>query len=136
MSTEQAEESTSIELPIPFMGREIWVKMPRPEQILVWQRTVNRLTQAPEGAQWSGPEVMVALERLRKIVDSILVNRTDIEWLDDQFLEGTIGFRELTPLITEAVSAFQTKAEEEAPNREAKRAVKKTAKKAARKVTP
>lgn len=129
----EAEATPPPELPIPFMGREIWVRMPTPEQLLVWQRTVNNLTNAPVDASWTGPEVMAALDRLRRIVDSILVNRADITWLDDQFLDGTIGFKELTPLVTDATSAFTTLAAENAPNREARRAAGKPAKKAARK---
>ena len=125
------EEITYPELPVPFRGREIYVRMPRPEQILVWQRTVKKLTAAPMDASWTGSEVMAALERLRKIVDSIFVNKADIEWLDDEFLEGSVGFKELTPLLTDVVTAFGKMQEENAPNREAKRAAKKAARKKA-----
>ena len=135
VAAEAAEEVTVPDLPVMFMGREIWVRMPKPEQLLVWQRTVDRLTQAPVDASWSGSEVMAALERLRKIVDTIMVNRADITWLDDQFLEGTVDFKQLTPFITQAVQAFADAAEAEG-NRETRSAAAKKAtpaKKAARK---
>lgn len=115
--------------------RMMWVKRPTPEQLLVWQRTVTKLTNAPVTASWTGSEVMGALERLRKIVDSLLVNRADTDWIDDQFLDGTLTFETLTPLVTETTLAFQ-KAAAEGGNREERRAAAKTkpAKKAARKV--
>ena len=135
MTTEQAEEEIVYpELPVTFAGREIFVRMPTPEQLLVWERTVKRLTEAPPDESWNGSAVLASLERLRKIVDSIFVNRTDIDWLDDQFLDRKLDFKALVPFITLVVDAFADAAEEAAPNREAKRAIKKTAaKKAARK---
>lgn len=130
---EVAEPVAIPEIPVTFHGREIYVRMPKPEQLLVWQRTLDRLTKAPVNASWTGSEVMAALERLRRIVDSILVNKIDVEWLDDQFLDGELDFETVTPLMTIVVNAFADLAEENAPNRDARRAVKKTVKKATRK---
>jgi len=138
MTTEPAapaEDLTEIpHLPVMFRGREIWTKMPRPEQLLVWDRTIKRLEQAPVDASWTGSEIMAALDRLRRIIDSILVNKADVTWLDDQFLDGELEFKDLAPFITMTVDAFADAAQEEAPNRAAKRAVKRApAKKATRK---
>lgn len=132
--TDQEETAEAVpELPVMFMGREIFCRMPSPEQLIVWQRTVRRLTEAPLDASWTGSEVMEALERLRKIIDSLMVNRADVNWLDDQFLEETVTFKDLAPFITDVTKAFATAAEETG-NRETRRAAKKTpAKKAARK---
>lgn len=143
MTTEQvtpegAEEAPP-ELPVMLLDREIFCRMPTPEQLLVWQRTVDRLTQAPVDASWTGSEVMAALERLRKIVDTLMVNRADRDWLDDQFLEQTIDFRGLAPFITNVTTAFQEFAAaqvQEHGTRAEKRAAAKPTKKAARKKAP
>lgn len=149
MTTEQVGEKSSappmpMELEIPFtfqandgeggeIRRTMWVRMPKPEQLLVWQRTVDRLTNAPVTASWTGSEVMNALERLRKIVDSLLVNKIDVDWIDDQFLTGDLTFQTLTPFIATTTTAFQ-QAAAETGNREERRAAKKAApKKATRK---
>ena len=133
---EAAETATDApqELPVMLLDREIFVRMPTPEQLLVWQRTVKRLTEAPVDASWSGSQVMTALERLRKIVDSMMANPADRDWLDDQFLEGTVDFRGLAPFITDVTTAFQEFAAANG-NRDERRAAKKAgpAKKAARK---
>lgn len=150
MTTEQVEGEAAPEVPleleIPFVfqdaygdggeiRRTMWVRMPRPEQLLVWQRTVDKLTDAPITASWTGTEVMTALERLRKIVDSLVVNKADVAWIDDRFLDGSLTFQTLSPFITKTVSAFQ-QAAAETGNREERRAgVKKATKKAARKKT-
>lgn len=129
-----AEEEAPVELPVMLRDREIFVRMPTPEQLLVWQRTVTRLTEAPVNASWTGSEVMAALERLRKIVDTMMVNRADRDWLDDQFLEGTLDFKGLAPFITDVTTAFQEFAAaqvQETGTRAERRA--KPAKKAARK---
>ena len=136
MTTDPAAEGadqTQLELPVMLMGREIYCRMPSLEQLLVWERTVKRLTEAPMDASWTGSEVMAALERLRKIIDSLMVNRADVDWLDDQFLEKKVTFKELAPFITDVTDAFAEAAEAEG-NRADRRAAKKTpAKKATRK---
>lgn len=138
MTTEQAataDETTIPEVEVQFSGRSIWVNMPTPEQLLVWDRTVRNLTDAPPDESWTGSQVMKSLDRLRRIVDSIMVNRADIEWLDDQFLDKALTFKDLAPFITLVVDGFADAAEKanSTSNRAAKRATEKTAKKAARK---
>ena len=138
--TEQAapvaeEEVTIPEVEVQFEGRTIWARMPTPEQLLVWERTVKNLTEAPPDLTWTGSQVMKSLDRLRRIVDTILVNRADVEWLDDQFLDGTLTFKSLAPFIAKVVDAFADAAEQAnaTSNRAARRAAdKKPAKKAAK----
>lgn len=133
-AAEPAEEAP-VELPVMFMDREIFSRMPSPEQLIVWQRTIKRLETAPMDASWTGSEVMAALERLRKIVDTLMVNRADVDWLDEQFLDQTVTFKTLAPFITDVVTAFQEYAAAQG-NREQRRATKKApAKKATRKAT-
>jgi hypothetical protein len=127
--TEQTD--APVEMPereIEFHGRTIWMKMPRPEMLMVWRRTLTQL-QAINENDWTGETVMAALDRLRNIVDSLLVNKADGIWIDDQFLDGTLTFPELAPLITKAVEAFAPD-ENRADRRAAKAA---PAKKAVRK---
>ena len=138
-STEAAPAAAATELPpeleIPFAGRQLWVRMPSPEQLLVWKRTLVQL-QGADVSGWNGEQVMKALERTRKIIDSLLVHDVDKEWLDDEMLSGTIGLMDTAAIINGTVEAFATAAEE-GGNRATRRAAKKTtpAKKATRKKT-
>jgi hypothetical protein len=125
------------EVPVQFRGREIYVRYPRPEQLLVWNRTVKSLTEVPVGTDWKAAEVMVALERCRRIIDSIIINKADINWLDDQMLDGEIGFTDLAPFITDTMNAFTALAEKnraENGTRQEKRAAKPAKKAALKKV--
>jgi hypothetical protein len=124
-STEPAGRPTGV---VEFQGRSVEITMPRPEQILVWQRTLQGL-QAINPESWTGPEILAAMERLRKIIDSILVNKADVDWIDDEMLAGRLTLKECAGLVTDAVRAF-----EQPTNREERRAAEKATKKPARRV--
>lgn len=135
MTEQEVTPEVVPELPLDFRGREIFVKMPSPEQLLVWKRTLNQL-QGAEVDGWNGVQVMRALERTRLIIDSVLANQVDKDWLDDEMLAGNIGLMETAEIINMTAKAFADAAEGEG-NRETQRAAtKKTpAKKAALKTT-
>ena len=117
---------------IEFKDRQLWVKMPTPEQLLVWKRTLKQL-QGADVSGWNGEQVMKALERTRLIIDSVLAHDTDKEWLDDEMLAGTIDLMDTAAIINGTVEAFAAAAEAEG-NRETRRTAKKAlAKKAVRK---
>lgn len=133
--TEQTEAAAEVDEPaerhreIEFHGRKFWVRMPSPEQLLVWKRTVVQLQDA-DISSWDGNQVMAALERTRKIIDSVILHQVDKDWLDDEMLDGGLGLKATGAIITLTVEAFGTD-----DNREARRAAKKATpgKKAARK---
>lgn len=132
--TDQTAAPDQPEQEITFKGRKLWVKMPTPEQLLVWKRTLKQLQNSDVTAGWNGEQAMRALERTRLIIDSVLVHVVDKEWLDDEMLAGTIGLMDSATIINDTVEAFVTAAEAEG-NRETRRAAKKAApaKKARRK---
>ena len=124
------------ELEITFQDRQLWVRLPTPEQILVWKRTLNQL-QSAEVDGWNAEQVMAALERTRKIIDSVLVHRVDVDWLDDQMLERKIDLKGTAEIINQTVERFAEVAEaeraEHGTRAERRTAAKKPGKKAARK---
>jgi hypothetical protein len=129
--TEPTEDTQVPEREITFHDRQIWVKPPKPEQLLVWQRTLKRLQQP--GLTWTGESVMAALERLRLIIDSVILNQVDKDWLDDQMLAGNLEMKDTSEIVHLTIDAFgqptnraerRTTAKKAAP---AKKAVRKTA---------
>lgn len=87
---------------IKFQGRTLKIRAPKPEQVLIWQRTMKRLESA-NLSDWSGEQVLAALERSRMIIDSLLDDPADISWLDDEMLAGRVSLREASEIIIEAV---------------------------------
>jgi hypothetical protein len=140
--TEQDAESTESayelppELEIEFRGRKLWVRMPTPEQILVWKRTLVQL-QSAEVDGWNAEQVMAALERTRKIIDSVLVHRVDVDWLDDEMLARRVDLKGTAEIINRTVEVYAEAAEaeraEHGTRAERRLATKKPGKKAARK---
>jgi len=133
MNEQTPADEAILEREIQFSGRQLWVRMPGPEQLLVWKRTLVQL-QGAEVEGWNGEQVMRALERTRRIIDSLLVHDNDKEWLDDEMLDGRITLTDTAQIINGTVEAFVNAAEAEG-NRETRRAAKKVApvKKATRK---
>lgn len=113
------------ELEIQFQGRALRVKMPTPEQLLVWKRTLRQLQDA-EVKLWNAEQVMVALERARRIIDTMLADPADVEWLDDEMLAGTVDLMSAFSVINQTVAAFADAAQAEG-NRETRRAAVKAA---------
>jgi hypothetical protein len=128
--TEQTDAAP--ELPITFRDREIYVRLPSPEQLLVWRRTIRHL-QGTGADGMNGEQAMAALERAVKIINSMMVNRIDIDWLDDEMLDGSVKLPDAQQILVSAIDAFADAAGAEG-NRETRRAAKKApAKKATRK---
>lgn len=138
--TEQGTENAyelPPELEITFRDRKLWVRMPTPEQILVWKRTLVQL-QSAEVDGWNAEQVMAALERTRKIIDSVLVHRVDVDWLDDEMLARRVDLKGTAEIINRTVEVYAEAAEAERAEhgtRSERRAAatKKPGKKAARK---
>ena len=87
---------------IEFQGRTLKIRAPKPEQVLIWQRTVKHLESA-NLSDWSGEQVLAALQRGRMIIDSLLYDPDDISWLDDEMLAGRVGLREASEIVIEAM---------------------------------
>jgi hypothetical protein len=122
------------ERPIQFRGRELWVKMPAFEVILVWKRTLAKL-ESPEAQNWNGEQALQALERARRIIDSFVINRADRDWLDDEMLDpdNPLGLQEAASIIQLTVTEFGGDGEDGAPVNRAARRKATPAKKATRK---
>lgn len=106
---------------IEFHGRTMEVQLPDPGQMLVWKRTLTKL-QAANTSDWTGAQVLSALERLRLIVDSTLVNEMDKDWIDDELLAKRLKFQDVAQIPTLVAEAVN-----KPNNREERRAAKKTA---------
>jgi hypothetical protein len=129
MTTEPSTTEERETRPVEYMGRTWTAVMPAPEQLLVWQRTLQRLSgETMEG--WDGARVLQALDRIRKIIDSVL-SPADIEYLDDQMLMGQFKLEQAHDLMMLVIKAFKVNNREERRAAERPAARRAPAKKAA-----
>lgn len=130
MTPAPAEQTEAVERPvvdIEFQGRTLTVHAPTPEQFVIWKRILRTLEGA--GDSWNGEQVVNALDRARRLIDTLLVHPADSEWLDDLVLDGKTSMEAIAGIIQLATEALQA----QTGNREQRRAAKKSpAKKAAR----
>lgn len=89
--------------PITFLGREILVEMPDENQILIWRKIIRQLQE--EGNTKDPERLFVLMERGRRIVDSVIVSDSDVEWLDDMLLERKTDLRATVEIIVLAMRA-------------------------------
>lgn len=135
--TEETDGTTSTEemtIPVPFKGREIHMRMPTPEQLLVWQRTMKQFENM-NAAGMNAHQALNAIDRCVRIITSLFVQPKDREWLDDGLLDQEIKLNDLLPLMSDTIEAFRAVVQESG-NREERRAAAKVVRKAPAKTTP
>lgn len=107
---------------ITFLGREMAVKLPLPEQIAAWQRLLKRL-EGMDPATSTGEDALKMLSRTDTIIDAVLVSDEDKEWLEDERLAGRATLQNTPQIVLDALTAFKDDRPEPA-NRAARRARK------------
>ena len=127
MTEQQGGAPAGTERAITFQGREIWVKFPSGEALTVWRRTLETL-QRTEDADWDGQRIMRAFDRLRRIIDSIILNQIDKDWLDDEWLDGRLTIVESAQIVQLTIEAFGAGDNQEGRRVAAKKAARRKVK--------
>lgn len=114
-------------VPIVFCGRTLMVKLPTPEQLTMYRRLsteFQNLAQDGNADRLTLDQALKHLDRAVRLVQSIMAEARDKEWLEDQMLEGNIELKQCTSLLRDAFILLNRKAEEQAAgqNRETRRA--------------
>lgn len=106
---------------VQFKGRTIVVKCPTEEQIFAWERLLTKMeSMAKEAATVDTARIL--LNRCNKIIESVIAEDDDREWLEDGRLDGTITLQESAQIVVDALKAFEKEVSKEPPNRAARRA--------------
>lgn len=105
---------------IVFQKRTIAVRLPTPDQLVAFRRVFARLESA-RATEMDGERALALLERAAKVVDTVIADEVDRDWLDDQRLEGAATTEDIMPIIINAISAYGDEAPGVAPNRAARR---------------
>lgn len=115
------KSAESSEKTVTFQGRVMAVKLPTGEQLAAWQRIITRLEDA-KAEDMSAAQALKLLDRAARIIDSVLVDEADIDWLEDGRIDGTVQTQEALSIVVDAVKSFgDDMPGTTAPNRAARR---------------
>lgn len=113
-TTAAAAPTATIDFPVgDNLTRTMRVKLPTPEQLAVWRRTVEWFERA--GDNLTGEPAQKALGRIVKIIMSVLADDADIEWVEDQLLDGQLTAVRAADILTLTVDQFADQAKNKAP---------------------
>lgn len=90
---------------VTWRDRVIRVKLPTIEQMTMYRRLSARFQALGDAAARPGAEPMTMEEatkhfdRAVKLVTSVMVNGEDIEWLEDEMLEGRVSLPDTSDLL-------------------------------------
>jgi hypothetical protein len=113
--TDQPERDERL---ITFRGREIAVRFPTSGQLMVYQRSLKEIQSQTTG-DWDGEKALSAMVRLGRILDSVMLDRTDREWLDDITLDEGLELIDRVEILRLTVEAYADKTEETEPTKKA-----------------
>lgn len=102
---------------LEFVGRRVLVKLPTAEQLTIYRRLSREFQDlSRDGAadRLSLDEALRHLGRATRLVQSILAEDRDREWLEDQLLDGKITMQQCTGLLRDAFKRLNAKAEAQA----------------------
>ena len=115
-----------------YRGRTMRIAVPGGAQLMMWERLgrqFEELAQIPKDQPVDMPKFRKTLDRLQRIVLSMLPDETDKEWIEDSIIDGEIVDKDLLELLNTIGEAIKVRAQGATPNRAARR-VKTPAKKA------
>lgn len=113
---------------VPLAGREIEFQPPTDAQFLVVHRILGRTKRAMDEStdERANSAVMTDIAKILDVLDSMVVDPKEREFLERKIIDRTLDFKELLDAFTEAGRERKEEQERAAPAKKvAKRAVRK-----------
>lgn len=110
-----------------FKGRTVVVKLPTSEQLAIYRRMSLEFQQLAKDGGAEKMELDAALrhlDRATRLIQSILRDDVDRDWIEDMLLDGKVTLEECTGLLTDAFRRLNDRAieQQDDQNRAARRA--------------
>jgi hypothetical protein len=106
---------------VTLKGRAIQVRKPDADQLLVWDRVLQRIETMAAAAETAN-QIRRLVNKCDIIINALIVNEEDQDWLENQQLAGTLNLREAGSIVLKALEAYGDEVAPEPPNRAARRA--------------
>lgn len=124
---ERPDEGGAVEeVDVVWRGRTIRVRLPNLEQMTIYKRLSRNFAaladrdKDPRAEPMTLDEATGHYDRAIKLITSVMVNRADVEWLEDELLERNILLPDAADLMKEAIGKLGD-ANEQAGNRQERR---------------
>lgn len=114
---------------VPFHGREIAVRLPTLEQLVVMRRLAGQYQGYGTGDKQlsSADEALTGYDRALKAITSVIVNPNDVAFVEDLLLENKTDLTGAGVLLKKAMDALSAANEDQINRAERRRAGKRPA---------
>lgn len=86
---------------VELFKREIEMRMPTQDQLMMWNRTIRKGERALEESG-DATAALNYLGKIRDIVDSLIVSEDDVDWLDELMVAGKLSVEDASKLVVQA----------------------------------
>jgi hypothetical protein len=124
---EPDDDGQAAETDVIWRDRTIRVRPPTLEQLTIYRRLARKFhllseqNSKPDAEPMSLEEATGHYDRAIKLVTSVMVHPADVEWLEDEMLEGRIRLPDAADLMQKAIGALADANTDAQPNRAARR---------------
>jgi len=106
---------------VTVKDRVIEVRKPTEEQLFAWDRILRKLEQMAKAVETAN-QARRLMDKCDVIINAVIVNEDDKDWLEDGQLDGTITLEDAGKIVLEALKAYESEIKGEPANRAARRA--------------
>lgn len=117
---------------VEFHDRVIEVRAPDIEQIVIIKRLQKVFAEAAGMKEIDADKALRLMDRALKAVTSVTVNREDVEFIEDLWLDGELKLEQTLPLLTASMKALEAANADQINRAERRAAQKKSAPKTGR----
>lgn len=125
------DSSTQLEIPITeeaakpvkqapktvtLKGRVIEVKRPTDEQLFAWDQVLRRMEAMGKNIE-NTDQARKLINKCMNIVNAVIANEDDRDWLEDGRLDGSITLQDAGELVLDALKVYEFDTKPAAPKR-------------------
>lgn len=92
---------------VDFRGRRIEVQAPSIEQVVIIRRLQTTFGDAAKMKSIEADEAVRLMDRALKAITSVTVNREDVDFVEDLWLERKMNLEETLPLLTTSMKILE-----------------------------
>lgn len=101
---------------VTLKGRVIEVKRPTDEQLFAWDHVLRRMEAMGEHIE-NADQARKLISKCMSIINAVIVNEDDRDWLEDGRLDGSITLSDAGALVLDALKVYEFDIKSTTPKR-------------------